>query len=112
MAGGHVSHFYEAMREVVPGDLIFPYANVAVQDFGFAKTHCYSFPRPNEFGKVGDSWNDLGWRVEVDFQRFSTPLRTMAHASEIEVIHVGQFNSDQKHFLDYHRKEILLKSAL
>jgi predicted restriction endonuclease len=27
------------------------------------------------------------------------------------VIKVGQFNSDQKHFLDYHRKEILLKSA-
>jgi len=28
-----------------------------------------------------------------------------------QVINVGTFNTDQKHFLDYHRKEILLKSA-
>jgi hypothetical protein len=27
------------------------------------------------------------------------------------VINVGNFNIDQKYFLDYHRREILLKSA-
>jgi hypothetical protein len=27
-------------------------------------------------------------------------------------IFVGRFNSDQKQFLDYHRKEIFLKSAM
>lgn len=29
-----------------------------------------------------------------------------------EPLFAGRFNSDQRHFLDYHRKEIFLKSTL
>lgn len=80
---GHVNHFYETVREVQPGDLIISYANAAVQGFGFARTHCYSCPRPNAFGQVGDSWNLKGWRVEVSFHPFSSPLRTADHSKKI-----------------------------
>lgn len=77
---GRVHHFYETVREVQPGDLVLSYANAAVQGFGFAMTHCYSCPRPDEFGKVGAAWDLKGWRVDVNFQKFESPLRTAEHS--------------------------------
>ena len=35
-SNSRVNHFYETMREVQPGDLVYSYANAAVQGFGFA----------------------------------------------------------------------------
>jgi hypothetical protein len=80
---GQLHHFYETVREVKPGDLVFSYANAALQGSGFATTHCYSCPRPNEFGQVGDAWDLKGWRADVNFQAFQTPLRTSEHAKLI-----------------------------
>ena len=40
----------------------------------------------------------------------TTSLKRMGIDTD-QVINVGRFNSDQKHFLDYHRKKILLKSG-
>lgn len=79
----HISPYYETVREVRPGDLVFSYAHAVVQGFGFATSHCYSCPRPNEFGKVGNAWDKRGWRADIDFQRFSKPLRTASHAELI-----------------------------
>lgn len=80
---GNQNHFWETMREVRPGDLVLSYAGAAVQGFGFAKTHCYSCPRPDEFGKVGEAWISTGWRVDVDFQRFSSPFRTIGNMENL-----------------------------
>jgi putative restriction endonuclease len=85
-SNGRVNHFYETMREVQPGDLVYSYANAAVQGFGFATTHCYSCPKPNDFGKVGDAWDLKGWRVDVDFQKFDSPLRTADHSPAIAAL--------------------------
>lgn len=85
-SNGHLNHFYKSMREVQPGDLLFSYAYAAVQGFGFARTHCYSCPKPYDFRKVGDVWNTRGWRVDVDFQAFSNPLRTADYAREIALL--------------------------
>ena len=80
---GAQNHFYETVRQVSPGDLVLSYANAAVQGFGFAQTFCYSCPRPNDFGKVGDSWDERGWRVDVGFRKFPESLRTADHAEMI-----------------------------
>ena len=34
--------FYETMREVAPGDIVYSFADGAVQGFGMARTHCYT----------------------------------------------------------------------
>ena len=74
------SHFsYEYMKHVEPGDIIFSYANAKVIAIGIAKTHCYSFPKPLEFGKAGNYWDDEGWKVDVHYQKVSSPLRTIDH---------------------------------
>jgi putative restriction endonuclease len=80
---GARNHFYETAREVCPGHLVFSYAFAAVQAVGLARTYCYSCPQPDEFGRVGSAWNVLGWRVDVDFQRFSNPLRTANHMHQL-----------------------------
>lgn len=72
---GARNHYYETLREVRQGDLVFSFAFAHLQAVGPAKLACYSCPKPDEFGKVGDAWNDLGWRVDVGFQKFRRPLR-------------------------------------
>lgn len=80
---GTRNHFYETLREVQQGDLIFSYAFSHLQAVGIAKLPCYSCPRPDEFGKVGDAWDRRGWRVDVRFQRFVRPLRVSTVAERI-----------------------------
>src|SRR5436190_2121201 len=62
-----INPFYETMREVAPGDIIYSFADGAIQGFGMARTHCYTSPRPDEFGHIGQVWNEVGWRVDVIF---------------------------------------------
>lgn len=80
---GALNHFYETVRQVRPGDVVLSYADAAVQGFGFVQTHCYSCPRPDDFGQVGDAWDERGWRVDVLFQKLPNPLRTADHAQLI-----------------------------
>ena len=76
---GSLNRFYETMREVVPGDVIFSYAGGVIRGFGIAKTNCYTSPRPDEFGHIGEVWDDIGWRVDVNFAPISSPLRPSDH---------------------------------
>lgn len=80
---GSRNHFYETLREVQRGDLIFSFAAAHLQAVGTAKLPCYSCPRPDEFGKVGEAWDQRGWRVDVSFQKFTHPLRISAVASQL-----------------------------
>src|SRR5437763_2699772 len=59
---GSFNRFYETMREAAPGDVVFSYAGGVIRGFGIARTHCYTSPRPNEFGHIGQVWDRLGWR--------------------------------------------------
>lgn len=80
---GTRNHFYETLREVQRGDLVFSFADAHLQAVGVAKLPCYSCPRPNEFGKVGKAWDERGWRVDVAFQKFTKPLRVAQVAAQI-----------------------------
>lgn len=80
---GHINRFYETMREVAPGDVVFSFAFSAIQGFGMAKTPCYNSPRPNEFGHIGLAWNEVGWRVDVEFTRIPKPVQPSLHMQAI-----------------------------
>ncbi len=68
-ADGKRNAFYESMREVAPGDLIFSYVDTRVAAVGIAKSYCYESPKPEEFGTTGMNWEHIGWRVRVRFTR-------------------------------------------
>ena len=77
-------HFsYEYMKHIQPGDIIFSYANAAIIAVGVANTHCYSFPKPMEFGRTGTYWSDEGWKVDVHYRKLITPVRTMDHIDSL-----------------------------
>ncbi len=80
---GTLNHFYETLREVQKGDLVFSYAAAALQGVGVARTPSCSCPRPDEFGKVGEAWDVLGWRADVVFRSFPQPLRVTDVARQI-----------------------------
>lgn len=80
---GALNHFYETLRELQKGDLVFSYAGAALQGVGVAQTPSYSCPRPDEFGKVGEAWDVLGWRADVGFKAFPKPMRVIDVARQI-----------------------------
>ena len=65
---GSRNHFYETMREVSAGDIIFSFNNRKIMALGIARGSAYTCPKPVEFGSAGAYWNEVGWRVDVDFK--------------------------------------------
>jgi len=72
---GLLNPFYEFMREVAPGDLIFSFADTYIRAIGVAKSHCYECPKPLEFGSVGMNWEQVGWKVDVEYRPLSSPIK-------------------------------------
>jgi len=77
-ASGARNPFYESMREVSPGDLIFSFVDTRIQAVGIAESYCWESPKPLEFGTAGQNWENIGWKVKVGFTGLSqkdTPER-------------------------------------
>jgi hypothetical protein len=49
-ANGARNPFYEAMREVSPGDLVFSFVDTRIFAIGIAQSYCYESPRVRQFG--------------------------------------------------------------
>jgi len=62
-ANGARNPFYEAMREVSPGDLVFSFVDTRIIAIGVAQSYCYESPKCPEFGSSGQNWENIGWRV-------------------------------------------------
>jgi hypothetical protein len=67
--------FYEFMREVAPGDVIFSFQGTYIRALGVAQSHCYEAPKPTEFGAAGTNWSDIGWKVEVQYFQLQNQIR-------------------------------------
>ena len=52
-ANGARNPFYESMREVAPGDLVFSFVDTRIAAIGIAESYCYESPKPEEFGGAG-----------------------------------------------------------
>ena len=76
---GHRNPFYEFMREVAPGDLVFSFCDTRIAALGIVSGYCRESPKPEEFGMAGANWNQIGWRVGVRWQRLINALRPKEH---------------------------------
>jgi hypothetical protein len=74
-ANGHMNPYYEFMREVAPGDLVFSFAGTRIRAYGIATSHAYEAPKPEEFGSTGRYWEEIGWRVDVTFHELDIVFR-------------------------------------
>lgn len=66
-ANGTQNPYYDFMREVSPGDLIFSFADTWIRTLGVARSNAYPSPKPSEFGAAGAYWDQIGWRIDVNF---------------------------------------------
>jgi putative restriction endonuclease len=78
-ANGARNPFYEYMREVSPGDIIFSFVDTKLFAIGIASSNCYESPKPVEFGGVGMNWDSIGWKVRVNFVEMQNKVRPKDH---------------------------------
>lgn len=78
-ANGARNPFYESMREVAPGDLILSFAETMILAVGIAQSYCWESPKPLEFGTAGENWEDIGWKVKVNFTKLAYKVRPKDH---------------------------------
>lgn len=71
--------FYESMREVAPGDLIFSFKDTRIFAIGIAQSYCWENPKPTEFGSAGQYWENIGWKVKVNFTELKNVIRPKDH---------------------------------
>lgn len=80
---GSINPFYESMREVAPGDLIFSFEGTLIRALGIAVSYAREAPKPPEFGSAGPNWDRIGWRVDVDFSVLQRQVKPMDHIGRI-----------------------------
>jgi HNH endonuclease len=78
-ANGGRNPFYESMREVAPGDLIFSFMDTRILAVGIAQSYCWESPKPQEFGTAGQNWENVGWKVTVKFTELENKVRPKDH---------------------------------
>jgi hypothetical protein len=80
---GSRNPFYDFMREVAPGDVVFSFADTYIKAIGIAASHAYEAPKPREFGQTGAYWDNIGWRVDVRFTELHGPLKPAEHMAQL-----------------------------
>ena len=73
-ADGGRNYFYECMKEVRPGDVVFSFCDTYIRAIGIAQRAAITSAKP-EFRTAGSNWADEGWFVEVEFDEIVNPIR-------------------------------------
>ncbi len=80
---GNRNPFYEFMREVAPGDIVFSFFETRIAALGVVSGYCRESPKPEEFGTAGTNWSQIGWRVGVRWQRLTNAVRPKDHIARL-----------------------------
>ncbi len=78
-SNGARNPFYESMREVAPGDLVFSFKDTRILAVGVAQSYCWECPKPLEFATAGQNWENIGWKVKVQFTELTNKVRPKDH---------------------------------
>jgi hypothetical protein len=91
-ANGVRNPFYESMREVAPGDMIFSFMDTRVVAVGIAQSYCSERPKPLEFGSAGQNWENIGWKVKVNFVELGHKIRPKDHIELLRPLLPGRYS--------------------
>jgi len=72
---GAYNQFYENMRDVSPGDVVFSFKDTLIKAVGIATGHAETAAKPTEFSVVDNPWSQEGWFVPVSFTELEKPIR-------------------------------------
>lgn len=90
-ANGHRNAFYEFMREVAPGDVVFSFKDTFIQAIGVVTDFCFEAPKPDEFGSTGTNWSRIGWKVPVHWNMLTKKLRPSEHMNRLAPLLPGKY---------------------
>jgi putative restriction endonuclease len=82
-SNGARNQFYENMREVAPGDIVFSFRDTRIQAVGIATGAAQTAPKP-DFGTAGLNWSNEGWFVPVYYCAFDAPIRPKDHIQVLQ----------------------------
>jgi putative restriction endonuclease len=85
-ANGARNPFYDSMREVSPGDIIFSFVDTRIAAIGVAQSYCWESPKPTEFGDAGQNWENVGWKVRVAFTTILHNVRPKDHMDVLRAV--------------------------
>ncbi len=77
-ADGTRNQYYDYMREVSSGDIVFSYCDTRIKAVGVVSGRAQTGPKP-DFGAAGSNWSQEGWYVPVDYCRLEHELRPKDH---------------------------------
>ncbi len=77
-ADGARNQFYENMKDVSPGDVIFSFCDTKIKAIGLASGTVQTAPKP-DFGSAGVNWSKEGWLVPVAFKELTQTIRPKDH---------------------------------
>ena len=77
-ANGARNQFYENMRAVAPGDVIFSFCDTRIKAIGVVTSPAETGPKP-DFGSAGMNWSGEGWFVPVDYCTLEHQVRPKDH---------------------------------
>lgn len=80
---GGANETYLNLPRVVPGDVVFSYANAAIQAVGIATAAAQDVNKPKEFGSAGATWGTAGWLVPIEWQLLRAPVSPKQHLAVI-----------------------------
>lgn len=78
--GGGARETWTNVSRVRRGDIVFSYAKTKLQAIGVALGDAQEASAPSE---AYHSWNDAGWRVEIQWEALGSPLAPKEHWDEI-----------------------------
>lgn len=91
-ANGARNPFYEYMRGVAPGDIIFSFSKTRIAAIGVAQSTAYESPKPVEFGSAGPNWSAIGWKIAVRYFRVANAIRPADHMDVLDPLRPEKYS--------------------
>jgi len=95
-SNGTMNPYYEFMREVAPGDLVYSFQGTLIRAIGVVRCAAYESPKPKEFGESGAYWNNIGWRVDVKYYFLNNQIRPKDHMNKLWNVLPSKYSPIQK----------------
>ena len=90
-ANGARNPFYDFMRDVAPGDVVFSFCDTRIKALGVVTGPAQTAPKP-DFGSAGANWSQEGWFVPVYYCALDSPIRPKDHIEILRPFLPGRYS--------------------
>ncbi|MFD3301938.1 HNH endonuclease [Aquipseudomonas alcaligenes] len=94
--GGVRNQAYINLTLVRPGDIVISYSDTLIKAIGVARSSFTEATKPAGYGAAGETWNDTGWLVPIDWTYLDVPIRPKDHLGQIAELLPEKYSPLQK----------------